>query len=409
MNKRFILFFILITNFYFSQNVNIPDVNFKNHLLGIPEINLNGDNEIQVSEANSFSGILTLTDKDINDLSGIEHFISLQYLYCNKNNLKRLDLTKNKNLIIVRADQNQLEEINVTKLTELTVLSFTSNLITAIDLTTNLKLKTLSCRFNNLTTLNLDNNLNLTSIDVQNNKLTSLDLSNNKLITDLWCSSNLLSSLNLSFVELLKTLDCSNNNLISLDISKNKNLVNLFCSNNKLTELTTSQNIMLKNLGCTNNEIKELDLSKNINLETIFVLENKLLFLNIANGNNNIIKNFSSIFNPSLLCINIDQNFTPPTDGTWSKDSNSNYNTNCFLKTEELQNSNIEIFPNPVFDYIHIKVNSNNIRVNILDLTGKLVLKSTSKKVFVGNLPKNIYMIQVKTDGRTYNKKIIKK
>ena len=42
----------------FSQNVNIPDSNFKNYLLNNVNVNTNNDNEIQVSEANAFSGTL---------------------------------------------------------------------------------------------------------------------------------------------------------------------------------------------------------------------------------------------------------------------------------------------------------------------------------------------------------------
>ena len=41
----------------FGQNVNIPDTNFKAFLVGDTAINTNGDTEIQVSEANIFSGI----------------------------------------------------------------------------------------------------------------------------------------------------------------------------------------------------------------------------------------------------------------------------------------------------------------------------------------------------------------
>ena len=50
-------FYYINTNFNdeklysFGQDVNIPDVNFKEYLVGEPLINTNGDSEIQLSEA----------------------------------------------------------------------------------------------------------------------------------------------------------------------------------------------------------------------------------------------------------------------------------------------------------------------------------------------------------------------
>jgi hypothetical protein len=38
------------------KNVNIPDANFKAYLVGNKAININGDTEIQVSEASAFKG-----------------------------------------------------------------------------------------------------------------------------------------------------------------------------------------------------------------------------------------------------------------------------------------------------------------------------------------------------------------
>jgi hypothetical protein len=48
----FLLFPLLIT----AQIVNIPDANFKAALVGNGEINTNGDDEIQVSEAEAYTG-----------------------------------------------------------------------------------------------------------------------------------------------------------------------------------------------------------------------------------------------------------------------------------------------------------------------------------------------------------------
>ena len=51
------LFAVLAIN-SFSQNVNIPDANFKAYLVGNTLINTNADTEIQQSEATAFTGTI---------------------------------------------------------------------------------------------------------------------------------------------------------------------------------------------------------------------------------------------------------------------------------------------------------------------------------------------------------------
>ena len=81
----------------FSQNVYIPDVNFKACLVTNPEINTNGDNEIQVSEATAYDGHLYCPSANfgISDLTGVEAFTALTALTCNSNQLTSLDVSNN--------------------------------------------------------------------------------------------------------------------------------------------------------------------------------------------------------------------------------------------------------------------------------------------------------------------------
>ena len=96
----FITLFISVTTLQ-AQNVNIPDANFKNALLNhTPVIDTNGDGEVQVSEANAFTGAMEVTNKYIMDLIGIEAFVNLTELYCSSNNISNLDVSYNTNLFI---------------------------------------------------------------------------------------------------------------------------------------------------------------------------------------------------------------------------------------------------------------------------------------------------------------------
>ena len=154
----------------FGQNVNIPDANFKAYLVGNTAININGDGEIQISEAIGYSGKIECDSLSISDLTGIEAFSALTELECNNNKLTSLDLS---------------------------------------------------------------NNTALTDLRCWNNKLTSLDLSKNTDLTDLWCYDNQLNNLNVSQNTDLTDLICSDNQLTSLDLSKNTALTDLDCNGNK--------------------------------------------------------------------------------------------------------------------------------------------------------------------------------
>ena len=134
----------------FGQNVNIPDANFKAYLVGNSAINTNGDTEIQISEANIFSGSIDCSFGNISDLTGIEHFTALTFLACRNNQLTNLDLSQN----------IALEE-----------LYCYNNYIVDLDLSQNTNLYRLHCATNYLRRLNVKNgnNINFAQFNATNN------------------------------------------------------------------------------------------------------------------------------------------------------------------------------------------------------------------------------------------------
>ena len=59
MQKNLLTSFLLLTiTSINSQYVNIPDVNFKNYLVQNSLINTNGNSEIEITEANNFTGTI---------------------------------------------------------------------------------------------------------------------------------------------------------------------------------------------------------------------------------------------------------------------------------------------------------------------------------------------------------------
>ena len=89
----FLILTILALNIE-AQIVTIPDVNFKNYLVGNSNINTNSDTEIQVDEALAVKR-LKCTNKSITDMTGIEAFTNLTYLDCDTNQVTSLDVHAN--------------------------------------------------------------------------------------------------------------------------------------------------------------------------------------------------------------------------------------------------------------------------------------------------------------------------
>ena len=168
--RTLLLTLLLIPMMSFGQNVNIPDANFKLFLLANPNINTNGDSEIQVSEAIAFTGGIYCVGQNISELTGIEAFTALTELECGVNQLTSLDVSNNNALTSLICGDNQLTSLDVSNNTALEVLGCGDNQITSLDVSNNTALEELGCS--------------------QNNLLTSLDLSNNSNLIELYCSDN---------------------------------------------------------------------------------------------------------------------------------------------------------------------------------------------------------------------------
>jgi hypothetical protein len=70
--------------------------------------------------------------------------------------------------------------------------------------------------------------------------------------------------------------------------------------------------------------------------------------------------------------------------------------------------SGIVVYPNPVKDIINI-VSDLDIRVNLYDVSGKILRENTTDKIInLSNLPSGIYFLNIEHEGNIYNKRIIK-
>lgn len=91
------------------NSTTFPDENFRKYVSD--EVDTDKDGNLSKSELNKSS--LSVANKGINNLDGIEYFTSLSRLYCQKNNLTRLDLGKNTQLMFLNCSENKLSSLHL--------------------------------------------------------------------------------------------------------------------------------------------------------------------------------------------------------------------------------------------------------------------------------------------------------
>ena len=192
-----------------DQTVQIPDSNFRWHLLAECEIDANNDNLLQLPETAEVTG-LSFASRDVADLKGIEGFVNLRYLFCIRNKFKSLDFSSNPKLSFLQAGENS-----------------------------------------NLTQINLSKNTLLDTLVLNKCSLETLDLSNNSKLSFLRCEENKLTSIDVSNLPRLFYFFCYKNNFQKLDIRKNLNLTDgmnkgLACSNNPALKVICIDTLHLK-------------------------------------------------------------------------------------------------------------------------------------------------------------------
>ncbi|MFN0200339.1 MAG: T9SS type A sorting domain-containing protein [Bacteroidia bacterium] len=240
--------------------MNIPDLNFKNKLI-VLGIDTSGDGEIQVAEAQA-TVTMTLSYSNISNLTGIEAFTNLNYLYCSSNQLTALDVSMLPNLWY------------------------------------------LECQSNNLSSL-IVGNINLVDLDCHDNQLTSLDLTGCPILDDVKCFSNYLTSLT---VINLKTLSCENNSLSTLQLSGCSKMTTLTCLNNPLLFLNVANCTKLSSLHCANTLLTDLDVSDCQALNSLACGSNpNLTTLSIKNGKNESSLNFQNCPNLHYVCADYNE------------------------------------------------------------------------------------------------------
>ncbi|WP_027378037.1 T9SS type A sorting domain-containing protein [Kaistella palustris] len=211
------IFFFIFTFLFFchshGQNVNIPDINFKNKLIG-EGVDINGDGEIQETEAHAVVTELSLNDAHISDLTGIKSFTNLKNLYCGRNNLTTVDVNGMSNLEHIYLGENQLDTVNITGCNALKYAAFQHNNLSSINLTDLISLQYLNLDDNIFSSLLINNLLSLKIFSFMDNGIgATLNFNALPLLETIYANNSKLSSINVAGLQAMKVLNASNNQI----------------------------------------------------------------------------------------------------------------------------------------------------------------------------------------------------
>lgn len=258
--------------------------------LGIGEKDVEGNLSLTQQDIDETTS-LDLSNRNLNNLEGLEVFTNLTKLDCSNNQISELDLTKAPNLTSLNCSDNSLASLDVSVLPELIELrcdrcfsssnsrSYSNGIL---DLSVCTKLQVLSCTNNGLTELILPETLILVDIYCSNNKLKRLDVSRYTSLSQIHCEFNQLTELKLPKTQTLKEVWCRENELTSLDVSGNIALERLTCNSNDLERLNVRTNTSLQVLECQENQLKALDISQNGMLTVLYVGFNSLSDIDVS-------------------------------------------------------------------------------------------------------------------------------
>ncbi len=422
-----------------AQVVNIPDEIFLEYILLYTTVDANLDGQIQISEAEAYTGTINVYNSGAKDLTGLEAFKNITILQVSKTDITSLDISNNTKLQTLYASSTLVDKIDVSNNTSLTKIEaqYNSNLKTFVFGNENYNsLQTVSLAYNALENIDLSKLPYLNNLTVLSNKLTSIDLSHNPRLSGVSLGSNLLTAVDVTNNTRLTTLGIGFNQISQIDISKNT-LLDIFNANgNPLTTLDVSKNIYLAQLLLEYTDLTSIDISKlemlryfyvnGTYLEDIDASKNigmiglqasdcpELKTVNMKNGNNLNVSLCVTTNDPKLTCIMVDdpEYSSTATTSLWQKDDTATYTTDCaFLSSNDSQlDKDLMVYPNPTADILYI--NNEVYSVSVTNYVGQLVMTAkNSNSIDISRLPVGTYLINIqqKPNGSFIIKKVIKK
>jgi Leucine-rich repeat (LRR) protein len=418
----------------------IPDPNFEDKLIAL-QIDKDGKNGKVATTNVAYLTTLNVSNSNISDLTGIEDFASLTSLECNNNQLKTINVSKNRALTKLNVSKNQLTVLSVSENTLLNNLNCSSNAILVLDVSKNIALNNLSASFNKIQYLDVSANKTLKELDCAANDLYNLNLKNGNnanmqnvifgnftqnpnllciqvddaaFSTANWiakdatanysttaCEKNyqytLIPDSNFENVLIAKGIDIDGKNgkVRTESIAKLKQLTT-YDSSNIITDLTGIQDFTeLEELSCNSGKLAKLDVSKNLKLKILSCSNNQLTSLDLSknlnltslNANTNSLTALDVSANTALVTLLVSGN----------KLTTINIDSNDKLRSINLSN-NLLTAVNLSKNALLTQITISNNKIANLDLSENFSLQNlnASYNLLTGiNLSSNTALLSV--------------
>lgn len=190
------------------DSAHFPDKVFREYVKAQFDTNKNGT--LSSGEIKAATTIEIQAD-DLKSVKGIEYFSELQKFTGYADELKTVDLRKNKKLRLVSFTSSGIEEIKVDGLANLDQLTLGGNPITRLNLNGLTVLRRLDIEFCNIKELDLTGLKNLKMVEASHGQLTSLKVRGLKKLETLYCQDNYLRELDVTGTDNLMILMCYGN------------------------------------------------------------------------------------------------------------------------------------------------------------------------------------------------------
>lgn len=83
--------------------------------------------------------------------------------------------------------------------------------------------------------------------------------------------------------------------------------------------------------------------------------------------------------------------------------------SNILLDLNELNESSVKLFPNPVLEFVQIETEKELAQYELFDATGKVLVKSSTKTIQLSGLKTGVFLIKIYfNDGSTSTQRLIK-
>lgn len=362
-----------------AQFVNIPDAKFKSYLLSIVK-HPTSINNITPAEAASFKGKFDLYRIKSFNLTGINAFTGLTGINCSNDTITNFDVSGCKSLKYLDCSYCKFGSININgcNLLDSITIMYTDS-ISSIDLSSDTSLRYLDLTYN----------FKLKSINIKNGHIDSLK----KLLVAFCYKVNCIQVDDTAKAIAKPYYDWSvtYNSLYSTNCfgtSLPIKFLNVFASN------TNNGNKI--NWSVLNNE--------NASYYTIQQSNNGNDFSNIANIASSNLPSYNYLVQNTTFKKVYYRIVATEKDGTKSFSE--------IISLNNSQKSLINVYPNPVKDYVYI--DGNNVQqISIKNLAGKVFvqqtnLNTTHSKLDIAFLPQGIYFVEIITANGKEVGKIIK-